>query len=192
MFRMTVNPDLIKRCIKNDEKAQNQLFKQCFPMLMGICMRYYKNEADAQAALNKGFYRILTKLKQHDQSKSFEGWAKRVMITTILNELRSEKKFKTSQIPTSFEESEIQLNISIDDINHSIDADAVLELIKRLPENEQRILNLYAIDGYNHKEISNMLSIPEGTSKWLLSSARKKMASSIAKFVRAGISLVLL
>jgi RNA polymerase sigma-70 factor (ECF subfamily) len=189
---MTVNPDLIKRCIKNDEKAQNQLFKQCFPMLMGICMRYYKNEADAQAALNKGFYRILTKLKQHDQSKSFEGWAKRVMITTILNELRSEKKFKTSQIPTSFEESEIQLNISIDDINHSIDADAVLELIKRLPENEQRILNLYAIDGYNHKEISNMLSIPEGTSKWLLSSARKKMASSIAKFVRAGISLVLL
>lgn len=154
-------------------------------------MRYYKNETDAQAALNKGFYRILTKLKQHDQSKSFEAWARRVMITTILNELKSEKKLKFTQVPTNFSDEETQFNIAIDDINHSIDADAIIDLIKRLPNKEQQILNLYAIDGYNHKEISKMLNIPEGTSKWLLSSARKKMAQSIAKVFQAGLSMVL-
>jgi len=189
---MTVDPELIKRCIKNDEKAQNQLFKLCFPTLMGICMRYYNNEDDALNALNKGFYRILTKLKQHDQTKSFGAWSKRVMITTILNELKSQKQYLSVHRPMPVNGSETEFGVTIDYINNQIDVDAIIELIHALPEKERDILNLYAIDGYNHKEISQLLSIPEGTSKWLLSSARKKMAHSIAKMVQSGLKSVLL
>ena len=189
---MTVDPELIKRCIKNDERAQNQLFKLCFPLLMGICMRYYNNEPDALNALNKGFYRILTKLKQHDTTKQFEAWAKRIMITTILNELKANKKNKDHYKPVDFDDPINHNDHNFDHINEQINADAILDLIRELPEKEKEVLNLYAIDGYNHKEISALIDIPEGTSKWLLSSARKKLTQSMAKLIKSGIKSMLL
>jgi RNA polymerase sigma-70 factor (ECF subfamily) len=88
------------------------------------------------------------------------------------------------------DDMEFDTILSVRDIDESTDADAILELLSRLPMNEQRVFNLFAIDGYSHKEISAILKIPEGTSKWLLSTARKKMADSLIKIVRKGFALV--
>lgn len=189
---MHVDSKLIKRCIKNDERAQNQLFKLCFPMLMGICMRYHNNKNDALNSLNKGFYRILTKLDQHDQTKSFEGWAKRVMVTTLLNELKQSKKWNEHISTVDFDLLNNQSSLEFDHINEQIDSNAILDLIHKLPEKEKEIINLYAIDGYNHKEISELLDIPEGTSKWLLSNARKRLAQKMSNLIRTGVNSILL
>ncbi len=188
-FSMNVSSSLIKRCLKGDERAQNELFKQCFQLLMGIAMRYYSNQMDAQDALNKGFYRILTKLDQHDTTKSFEAWAKRVMITTILNDLRTNKKYKENFQSVDLQEEEFKLNISADEINEKFDADEILNLIQSLPDREREILNLYAFDGYNHQEISEQLQIPEGTSKWLLSNARKSLSKALKKVLSHGLKM---
>ena len=189
---MAISESLIKKCLKGDERAQHQLFKQCFQLLMGISMRYYKNEDDAKEALNKGFYRILTKLDQHDTSKNFEGWAKRVMITTILNDFRKNKKYRENIQNVDLQSEEYLYNINSDDINERMDADEILELIQNLPDKEREILNLYSIDGYNHKEISEQLGIPVGTSKWLLSKARKSLSNALKNLLYQGIKTLLL
>lgn len=155
-------------------------------------MRYYRNEDDAKDALNKGFYRILTKLDQHDTSKNFEAWAKRVMITTILNDFRKNKKYTENIQSVDLQAEEYLYSINSDDINERMDADEILNLIKELPDREREILNLYAIDGYNHKEISEQLSIPEGTSKWLLSNARKSLSKALKNMLYQGIKTMIL
>ena len=192
LFSMAVDENLIKKCLEGDDRAQHQLFKQCFQLLMGIAMRYYRNEDDAKDALNKGFYRILTKLDQHDTSKNFEGWAKRVMITTILNDFRKNKKYKENIQQVDLQAEEYLYNINADEINERMDADEILALIRNLPDKEREVLNLYAIDGYNHKEISDQLSIPVGTSKWLLSNARKSLSKALKAMLYQGIKTLIL
>ena len=175
---MKVSKDLIKRCRKNESKAQFELYKVCYGSLMAVCNRYEKNNEDAEELLNLAFYKILTKLDKYKPEIPFEAWARRITINTIIDEFRKKNKDQ-HQFVESFDHS---LPLSFMDFNEAdqrFDAEDLERMIRDLPEMSQKVFNLYIVDGYNHKEIGEMLHISEGTSKWHLFTARKTLKETI-------------
>lgn len=173
---MDITHDIIKACMRDDRKAINLMYEYGFKMLMPICFRYNKNEEDARAAFNTGFIKILNGLEKVDKDLNFDAWAKRVMVNSLIDEYRKNKKYN-SQITKSDSETELdyystgtsnnaESNLGVENIN---------ALIKELPTMTGQVFNLYVIDGYSHKEIADLMDMSEGTSKWHLSTARKML-----------------
>ncbi len=157
--------ELIKRCIKNDIKAQEQLYNLYAPKLFSICLKYSPSYAEAQDNLQDGFLLIFDKIEQFSFEGSFEGWAKRVMVNNALKYYRKESFLELVNDAIA-EEQEVE----IDDTALSLDY--LLGIIQELPDRYRLVFNLYVIDNYAHKEIASMLNISIGTSKSNLSRAR--------------------
>ena len=177
---MNINPQLLNDCKKGDRRAQFQLYQSCFSTLMGVCMRYKKDEAESAAILNIGFLKILKNLHKRKTNVPFEPWIKRIMINTVIDDFRKNRKVKELMEHTDFEdfhnhEDLVELNTA----DLKFEAEELEEMIRRLPPVSQKVFNLFAIDGYSHKEIGELLDISNGTSKWHLSFARKKLKEFI-------------
>lgn len=156
---------ILNDCKKNDTKAQEQLYRLLSPKLFAICLKYSRNYAEAEDNLQDGFLLIFRKINQYESKGSFEGWAKRVMINNALQQYRTESflELVTNNIA---EEQEVE----IDDDNISLAF--LTKIIQELPDRYRLVFNLYAIDNFSHKEISEMLKVSVGTSKSNLSRAR--------------------
>lgn len=173
---MKINQQLLKDCARGDRRAEFQLYKSCFSLLMGVCVRYRHNEEDAAAMVNTGFLKILKNIKKYDPSVPFDAWIRRIMINTLIDDFRKNRKVKELIEYTDFSQEERFSGFT--DYNRAdkiFDAEQLELLIRRLPPVSQKVFNLFAIDGYSHKEIGTLLGISEGTSKWHLSSSRKKL-----------------
>lgn len=177
---MAINPTLIKDCAKGDRKAQFQLYRSCFGLLMSVCLRYRKNQEDATEILNVGFMKILTNLDKYKDHIPFEAWSRRIMINTLIDDFRKNRKVKELIESTDFEHEKIY-NDSVDynEADLQFDAEDLQAIINQLPPMSGKVFNLFAIDGYSHKEIGSMLGISDGTSKWHLSFARKKLQGMV-------------
>jgi RNA polymerase sigma-70 factor (ECF subfamily) len=156
---------LINDCKKNDIKAQEQLYRQYAPKLFSVCLKYSSNYAEAQDNLQDGFLLIFEKINQFSFKGSFEGWLKRIMINNILQKYRSERIL-------SLVDEEIKDEVEIEIDEESVSIEFLMKIIQELPERYRLVFNLYAIDGYSHQEIADMLKISVGTSKSNLSRAR--------------------
>ncbi len=157
---------LINNCKKNDIKAQETLYRLYSSKLFSVCLKYSRNYEEAQDNLQEGFLLIFDKIDQFSFKGSFEGWIKRLMVNYILQQYRKETflNIVKEDIADNIEE------VEIDDENVSMDY--LLKIIQELPDKYRLVFNLYAIDGYSHQEISDMLKISVGTSKSNLSRAR--------------------
>lgn len=163
-----------------ERKAQSELYKLCYSMLMGVCVRYVNNKEEAQALLNAGFLKILNKLDTYKAHVPFEAWIRRIMINTVIDDYRRNKKHKEHLFYSDFEDQDRNdSRVDINEADRQFDADALRAIISELPPMSQRVFNLYAIDGYSHKEISKELSISVGTSKWHVSFARKTVQQKL-------------
>jgi len=156
---------LIDGCKKNDIKAQEQLYRQYAPKLFSVCLKYSSNYTEAQDNLQDGFLLIFEKINQFSFKGSFEGWLKRIMINNILQKYRSERIL-------SLVDEEIKDEVEIEIDEESVSIEFLMKIIQELPERYRLVFNLYAIDGYSHQEIADMLKISVGTSKSNLSRAR--------------------
>ncbi|MEM6802409.1 MAG: RNA polymerase sigma factor [Bacteroidota bacterium] len=177
---------MIKACIRQDRKAQEQLYRLCFPVMMGICARYFRNESEAVSAMNEAFLKILNNLKKRKEGVPFEAWVRRICINSSIDKFRKDKTYKT-YIQPGWEHDEEHFNDVAFEINHAelkLDAEAIENLIHELPPVSRQVFNLFAIDGYSHREIGDLLGISEGTSKWHVSFARKELK---AKLLREGV-----
>jgi RNA polymerase sigma-70 factor (ECF subfamily) len=183
---MKVSQQLIQDCKNGDRKAQFQLYKSCFNVLMGVCMRYKKDEPEAASVLNMGFLKIVTNLEKYRPEVPFEAWIRRIMINTVIDEFRKNRKVRELIEHTDFSEAEPYTKVvSYNTADQLFDAERLEGFIKQLPPVSQKVFNLYAIDGYSHKEIGEMLGMSDGTSKWHLSSGRKKLQEMIQKAIQA-------
>lgn len=175
---MDIDKKLIKNCIKNNRRAQNALYSALFSFLMNICIRYKNNYDDAGASLNTIYLKILKALPSFDTQQSILPWAKTIAVRHLIDEYRSVNKEESiglenvngSSAGTNHESVELKLN-----------ADDLLRMVNQLPATTKNVFNLYVIDGYNHREIGEMLDMSEGTSKWHLSEARRKMQLALQK-----------
>lgn len=168
---------LLQDCQAGDRKAQYQLYQSCYPLLMSVCMRYMQDDLEARGMLNQGFLKIVTNLEKYREEVPFEAWIRRIMINTIIDNFRKNRKVKELIEHRDFASSpppqtdRFDWNIA----DQQFDAEQIEALIRSLPPMSQKVFNLYAIDGYSHREVSEQLGISVGTSKWHLSSARKRL-----------------
>lgn len=175
---------LLKQCRKGRREAQSRLYRDCFPLLMGVCLRYVSNRDDAAAALNLGFYKILENLHRYSERIPFEAWARRIMINTLIDEYRRQRKYKETIIPTDWEESawegeQVDYNLA----EQQLEVEEIEALIRKLPDMTRQVFNLYVLDGYTHKEIAEQARISIGTSKWHLSHARSRMKEMLKEYM---------
>jgi RNA polymerase sigma factor (sigma-70 family) len=171
---MDVQQKLIDDCIIRNRAAEYELYRVSYSYLMSICIRYTRNADKANEVLNIGFLKILTHLKTYNAEYPFKVWVRKVMINTLINEFKKEKKhYQTFLYVDKLHETDqyADLNTALT----KIDADLIYQLIAKLPPASQQVFNLYFIDGFKHKEIAEMLGISEGTSKWHLNAAREKL-----------------
>ncbi|MGB0839736.1 MAG: RNA polymerase sigma factor [Chitinophagales bacterium] len=163
---------LIQQCLAGNRQAQFQLYGQFKAKMFGLCYRYAKNRAEAQDMLQDGFVKVFQKLHTYRAVKPLGAWIHRIMVNTALEHIRKRKMvfddFATVESPAYNARYQAQ-----DDIMGRMEAKALIQLLRQLPVEHQTILNLYAIEGYSHKEIGEMLHISVSNSKVRLMRARK-------------------
>lgn len=160
--------ELLLECQRNDRNAQRKVYEKMAGKLYSVCRRYLKNDEDIEEVLADIFYKIFTKLNQLQNHDIFEAWARKIAVNECLQKLRSTKALHISLDENFVEYPDSKVE------NLSFEKD-ILKLLNFLPEGCRAIFNLFAIEGYPHKEIATMLSISEGTSKSQLNFARKKL-----------------
>lgn len=170
---MLVEQTLLLDCQNNVRRAQFELYHKCFGILMSICLRYEKNSQDAEGLLNMGFLKIVTKLDKYNPDVPFEAWIRRIMINTIIDEFRKNKKAKESLEYTDFNGVHESRSVSYNEADLLFDAEELENMIQTLPPVTQKVFNLHVLDGYSHKEIAADMEMSVGTSKWHVSNARK-------------------
>ena len=173
---MTKTEDIIKGCIAGKNEAQEALYNKYSRKMFGLCLRYTKDYSAAEDVLQDGFIKVLTNISSFKGKGSFEGWIRRIMINTALERYR--KQFQMYSISDN---EEIIEKIAYNDVVDEISAKDLLKLVQELPPAYKMAFNLYAIDGYSHKEISEKLDISVGTSKSNLSRARKILQTKVEK-----------
>lgn len=156
---------LIYNCKKQDIKAQEQLYRLYANKLFAVCLKYSNSYQQAEDNLQDGFMTIFDKIVQYQDKGSFEGWMKRIVINTALQKYRKQTVFELVN-----EEQLKEPALEVDEEVVSIDY--LLEIIHELPDRYRQVFNLYALDGFSHKEIAEMLQITTGTSKSNLARAR--------------------
>ena len=175
---------IIKGCQRKKPEAQRQLYELYSDVMYGICLRYSNSTEDAQDILQDGFLKIFDKVNQFEDKGSFEGWMKRIMINTALEKYRSQYKIINIQDSVSYYEKE-----GVEDVSDLITADELIALIQDLSPKYRMVFNLYAIEGYSHKEISELLNISEGTSKSNLSRARLILQEKVKTYYGSSIQI---
>ncbi|MCZ8198028.1 MAG: RNA polymerase sigma factor [Flavobacterium sp.] len=166
--------ELIELAVENNRHAQHQIYSKFSPKMLSVCRQYIKDLQQAEDVMITAFMKVFTNLKHFEHKGSFEGWIRRIMINECISYIRVQKKVKFIEDENYYEESfnNIESKFSVDDIQFLIDS---------LPDGYRMVFNLYAIEGYKHQEIAELLGINEGTSKSQLSHARKMLQTNITK-----------
>lgn len=170
---------LIKNCLKKDRKAQQLLYKKFYGYAMGICLRYTNNRSEAVEVLNQGFLKVFTHIDRFDLERPFKSWLGRIMMNASIDNYRT--NLRTAYFEDIEEADEVSdVNLCDSNLNYN----DLLTMIQQLPPAYRTVFSLFAIDGYSHEEIGELLHISVGASKSNLHKARKKlklMISSIDK-----------
>jgi len=166
--------ELIELAVENNRHAQHKIYSKFSPKMLSVCRQYMKDLHQAEDIMITAFMKVFANLNKFKHEGSFEGWIRRIMINECISYIRVQKKVKFIEDENYFEESfnNIESQFSVDDIQSLIDS---------LPDGYKMVFNLYAIEGYKHQEIAELLGISEGTSKSQLSHARKVLQDNINK-----------
>jgi|TARA_E500000318_G_scaffold60392_1_gene56023 RNA polymerase sigma factor (sigma-70 family) len=164
---------LIKKSIKGDQKAQKFLYDRFSPKMLGVCRQYIKDLHFAEDVMVSGFVKVFNHLSSYEFKGSFEGWVRKIMIRESISYLRK-RQFVV------YDDAVVEVNGQVSNTNEGLlDAEYVQQLIDELPEGYKTVFLLYAIEGYGHREIAELLEISEGTSKSQLFKAKKMLQENL-------------
>ena len=171
--------DLIQGCIDGDRQMQKMLYEQFAPKMYGVCLRYAGNENDASDILQEGFIKVFKNLTKFRSEGSFEGWVRRIFVNTAIEHYRKKVSL--------FNVSEAQENMIEDPGLNALDnlaAKDIMKVVNELSPGYKAVFNLHVIEGYSHKEIADMLSITEGTSKSQLARAKGVLKKALENYMQ--------
>jgi RNA polymerase sigma-70 factor (ECF subfamily) len=171
---MNITSTLIQNCIQGDRQSQKELYDLLSPRMFSICLKFFKNRSDAEDVLQEGFICLFTKLHQFKGEGSFEGWVKRIFVNTSISYLRTQK-------PEPLSVSELEEFIASKQKNalDNLYEKDILQITRALSNGYKTVFNLYAVEGYSHKEVADLLGITESTSKSQYLRAKASIRSSI-------------
>lgn len=169
----TSEQKLVKQCRKGDSRAQRDLYERFAPQMLTVCRRYVRTIEDAEEVLSNAFIKVFNKIDQYTGDGPLGGWIRRIMVNESLNFIRYQKNLFVEV------EEENHSQFAHENLSDQLNADHLMALIDELPLGYKTVFNLYAIEGYGHKEIGEMLGISENTSKSQLSKARKNLQKKL-------------
>ena len=163
---------IIKKCLKGNAQAQRALYEKYKVKWFMICLRYAHNKSEAEDMLQEGLISVFKDLRQFDSKKAaFSAWSNKVMMNAALQHLRKLKKLNFNQNVDDYEND----FISSENVFDQLGAKELTRFVQDLPDGYRVVFNLYVIEGYKHKEIADILSISENTSKTQLLKAKKML-----------------
>ena len=168
---------ILQGCLKNKATAQRELYTKYSAKMLPVCYRYAHNREDAEDMLQEGFIKVFSQIHTFENRGSLEGWIRRIVVHTCINILKKNKKFNES-VDLIHATS---LQVREENIPSIIQAKQVIECIRILPLGYRTVLNLYAIEGYSHREIGNMLDIEESTSRSQYTRAKAMLEDILIK-----------
>ena len=171
----TFDLQLIESCIKGDRASQKVLYDRLAARMFPVCMRYAGDRELAEDGLQDGFVSLFTRLDTYKGEGSFEGWARKIFVTTALMNLRKKDALKMSDDLEAARSLKAETSSQIQNLGYK----ELMNMIMELPAGFRTVFNLYAIEGYSHKEIGEMLGISETTSRTQLSRARISLQNKI-------------
>lgn len=165
---------LIGGCIKQDRKCQKLLYKAFYGFAMGICLRYTNDRDEASGVMNQGFFKVFTHIGSFDTSRPFKAWLGRIMMNASIDHYRANLKMAyTDDLDKAEQMSDGELP------DRNLNYNDLLAMVQQLPPAYRTVFNLFAVEGYSHEEIAEMLNINTGTSKSNLHKARLKLRKMI-------------
>lgn len=168
---------LIKECVKGNAKAQRFLFDKFAPKMLTVCIRYAKNKSDAEDVLQDAFIKVFNKINEFKKEGSLEGWIRRIMVNTSLDQIRKNIKFSND---TDLEAVSYKLENNDFTFENLVSED-LLKLINSMPNGYRVVFNMFAIEGYSHQEIASTLGVTENTSKSQYLRARNFLKKELEK-----------
>jgi len=177
--------EIIKGCAEGKRQAQEDLYRMFAGKMYSVCLRYSRDQDEAKDNLQDGFIKVYSNIRQFKGSGSFEGWIRRIMVNTALQKYRGHLQLY------ALNDSESKAyNIPVENVMEAMGEKELLDMIRELPPRYKLVFNMFAIEGYSHKEISAMLDITEGTSKSNLSRARDILQDKLKKIMDERKSLI--
>ncbi|MFT5725800.1 MAG: RNA polymerase sigma factor (sigma-70 family) [Bacteroidia bacterium] len=171
--------DIVQGCIADDRRCQNTLYNNYFPLMSSVAIRYYQNKDDALQAINYGFLKVLKNVSSYNETYTLATWIRNILVNHIIDDFRKNAKYNDHMHITDYVEDNDKLSTNLAEAKW--DEEELRHMLQALPVTTRNVFNLYAIDGFKHREISTMIGISEGTSKWHVSEARKKLKKLLHK-----------
>jgi len=165
---------IIDACLAGNRLAEKRLIKMYFGFVKSITLRYASNNMESEEIVNDTFLKIFNNLAKYDYSRAFQAWLRTIAVNTAIDYFRKNQKYVHQADIDDVEVTDMSV-----DIISKISAEEILALVQKLPPSYRTVFTLYVVEGYNHREIADMLGIKEGTSKSNLQDARKKLQNMI-------------
>lgn len=178
---MFTDDEIIEGCFRNDRKMQKALYDKYASRMFAVCLRYAKDKDDAADILQDGFLKVFTKIDQFSREHSFEGWMRRVMTNTAITHYYQNKKFNEQEKIDEINETDIK---DFDFNETEFSNEELMGVIQTLPDNYRIVFNMFAIEGYKHKEISDMLNIEVSTIKTQYHRAKKMIQAKLEELAQ--------
>jgi RNA polymerase sigma factor (sigma-70 family) len=176
-FKKHTDIELVEACLKGKSRAQKELYERFSYTMLGVCIRYSKNREEAEDILQEGFIKVFEKLGQYESFGPLGGWIRKVVLNTALEHCRKMK----NKLPINFPVEELQIKDDDTSVIDSLALDDLVAKIQALPEGYRAVFNLYAIEGYNHNEIAELMDVTSGTSKSQYSKAKAMLRLMISQ-----------
>jgi RNA polymerase sigma-70 factor (ECF subfamily) len=172
---MIPDDQIIDGCRKGKRQAFNSLYKKYAAVMLGVCLRYSRNRAEAEDVLQEGFIRVFRNINSFEGRGSFEGWLKRIMVNTAINHYKSSKKYANYQDIDTNESAMAEISTAAieEAYEGEFSQEELLAMINELPDGYRMVFNLFVMEEMSHKEIANVMGFTENTSKSQLSKARR-------------------
>ncbi len=176
-----VTTEIIEGCLQNDRKCQRMLYEFCYPILMKVCYRYTNNKEEATETMNICFMKVLKSLTSLSDINSIGGWVKQIGVYTAIDQYRSKKRYQNrTSLSIDTEYSAVQqTHAGLDFTESKMDSKQIIQALQELPSPTREVMNMFAIDGFSHKEIAVKLDLSEEASRWHLHKARKLMTEKL-------------
>jgi len=168
---------ILRGCLNSDAAAQRELYNRYSAKMLAVCYRFAHNREDAEDMLQEGFIKVFLQIHTFENMGAFEGWIRRIVVHTCINILKKNKKFNESVDIIHA----TGIYIREDSVPAIVQAKQVVECIRMLPIGYRTVLNLYAIEGYSHREISDLLNIEESTSRSQYTRAKAMLEDILVK-----------
>lgn len=168
--------EFIEACVRNERWAQKRLYEEHYSQMMGVCLRYARNEHDALDILQEGFIKVFRNIAKYQPGTTLAAWIRRIMVNTAIDYYRKNIRRRTEDLDTAYE-----LKSTDADAISQYSEKEILEAVQQLTPAYRVVFNLYVIEGYSHKEIAELMDITESTSRSNLVKSRMKLRAIINK-----------